>query len=128
MRYWRGAIAAENAGADATALASQPNRIYSARVLIRSAEESGPFHNFPESFNQQIFDQGTQTVTPNFYNVPKAGLSNDSILYQLPGSITLPGDVPGVPNVVNGMYEIGVRPSVSGNTQVIMHRFFNPNP
>jgi hypothetical protein len=86
--------------------------------LIRSAEESGPFHNFPESFNQQIFNQGTRTVTPNYYNVARPGLGNDAVMYQLPGSV----------NGANGMFEIGVRPSVSGNTEVIMHRFFNPNP
>jgi hypothetical protein len=107
--------AADKAAAN---LATQPNRIYSARVLIRSAEESGPFHNFPESFNQQIFDQGTRTVTPNFYNVARPGLGNDAVMYQLPGSV----------NGANGMFEIAVRPSVSGNTGVIMHRFFNPNP
>ena len=49
--------------------ATQPNRIYSARVLIRSAEEPGPYHNFPESFNAEIFESGTQTVTKNFWNV-----------------------------------------------------------
>src|SRR5258707_4402837 len=54
-------VAADTASIDAVKLVTQPNRIYSARVLIRSAEESGPFHNFPESFNQQIFDQGTRT-------------------------------------------------------------------
>ena len=100
------------------ATANGPTRIYSAHVLIRSAEESGPFHNFPESFNQQIFDQGTRTVTPNFFNTAKAGLSNDSVMYRLPGSV----------NGVEGTFEIGVRPSVSGNTEVIMHRFFRPNP
>lgn len=100
------------------AVANGPNRIYSSRVLLRSAEESGPFHNFPESFNQQIFDQGTRTVTPNFWRTPKTGLGNDSIMYRLPGSV----------NGVEGTFEIGVRPSVSGNTEVIMHRFFRPNP
>jgi hypothetical protein len=99
-------------------IASQPNRIYSSRVLLRSAEESGPFHNFPESFNQQIFDQGSRTVTPNFWRVPKTGLGNDSIMYRLPGAV----------NGVEGSFELGVRPSVSGNTEVIMHRFFRPNP
>ena len=91
--------------------------IYSARVLIRSAEESGPFHNFPESFNQQIFDQGTRTVTPNFWNTPRAGLSSDAVMYELPGNA----------NGTAGTFQIGVRPSVSGNTEVITHRFFKPN-
>jgi len=98
--------------------ATQPNRIYSARELIRRAEESGPFHNFPESFNQQIFEQGTRTVTPNYFNVAKPGLSQDGVMYQLRGSV----------NGANGTFEIGVRPSVSGNTEVIGHRFFRPDP
>ena len=38
-----------------SAVAKPPNRIYSARELIRRAVEIGPFHNFPESFNRQIF-------------------------------------------------------------------------
>ncbi len=101
-----------------SATASGPNRIYSSRVLMRSAEESGPFHNFPESYNQQILNQGTRTVTPNFWRTAKPGLSNDSIMYRLPGSV----------NGVEGSFEIGVRPSVSGNTEVINHRFFRPNP
>jgi hypothetical protein len=100
------------------AVGNGPNRIYSSRVQLRSAEESGPFHNFPESFNQQIFDHGTRTVTPNFWKTPETGLSNDSIMYRLPGSV----------NGVKGTFEIGVRPSVSGNMEVIMHRFFRPNP
>jgi hypothetical protein len=93
-----------------------PTRIYSARVLLRSAEESGPMHNFPESFNGQIF-QGSRTVTGNFFKVDKQALSNDSILYRAPGSI----------NGRAGTFEIGVRPSVSGRTEVIMHRFFRPD-
>jgi hypothetical protein len=103
---------------DVANLATAPNRIYSARVLIRGAEESGPFHNFPESFNQQIFDEGTRTVTPNFYNVARPGLSSDAVMYEMPGSV----------NGVGGTFEIGVRPSLSGNTEVIMHRFFQPGP
>jgi hypothetical protein len=59
--------------------ATQPNRIYSARELIRRADEPGPFHNFPESFNKQIFESGNRTVTPDFFNKARQGLSNDSI-------------------------------------------------
>lgn len=91
------------------------NRIYSARELVRRAAEPGPFHNFPESFNQAIFS-GSKTVTPNFFNVAKPGLSNTNTLYQMPGAI----------NGTKGIFEIGVRPSLSGNTEVIMHRFFRP--
>ena len=106
---------------------AQPNRIYSSRVLLRSAEETGPFHNFPQSFDQHVFSEGSRTVVPNYWRTPKVGLSNDAIMYRLPGSVTLKGNVPGVPKVVEGVYELGVRPSPSGNTEVIMHRFFNPN-
>jgi RHS repeat-associated protein len=94
-----------------------PTRIYSARVLLRSANEAGPFHNFPESFNAEVF-RGSRTVTSNFFKVDRQGLSNDSIMYRTPGSI----------NGVSGTFEIGVRPSVSGRNEVIMHRFFRPNP
>jgi RHS repeat-associated protein len=90
-------------------------RIYSARELMRRAAEPGPFHNFPESFNQAIFT-GSKTVTPNFFNVAKPALSNTNILYQMPGTI----------NGTKGVFEIGVRPSLSGNTEVIMQRFFKP--
>jgi len=109
------AEAAEGAVAETTEAATQPTRIYSARELIRRAEEPGPFHNFPESFNQQIFDQGTATETSNFWRTAKPNLSNDSIMYKLPGNV----------NGVDGVFEIGVRPSVSGNTELIMHRFFS---
>ena len=106
------------AAGGARAAGQAPNRIYSARELMRRAAEPGPFHNFPESFNQQIFEQGSRTVTPNFWRTAKPGLSNDSVMYQLRGTV----------NGVEGTFEIGVRPSVSGNTEVIMHRFFRPDP
>ena len=93
-----------------------PTRIYSARVLLRSADESGPFHNFPETFDAQIF-QGSRTVTYDFFTVDKKGLLNDGIMYRAPGSI----------NGRTGTFEIGVRPSVSGRTEVIIHRFFKPD-
>jgi hypothetical protein len=82
-----------------------PNRIYSARELIRRAEEPGPYHNFPESFNQVIFNGNRQVVSPNY------------ILY------TQRGYVNGRP----GTFEIGVRPSATGSTEVIVHRFFRPD-
>lgn len=94
-----------------------PNRIYSARELVRRADEPGPFHNFPESFNREIFESGTRTTTPNYFNQARQGLSNDSIQYRLPGTV----------NGKDGMFEIFTRHSTSGNTEVIMHRFFNPN-
>jgi len=82
---------------------STPNRIYSARELIRRAEEFGPFHNFPESFNLQIFRQGNRRV-----------ISKSYVQYELKGIL----------NGRTGTSEIGVRPSVSGQTEVITHRFF----
>jgi hypothetical protein len=98
--------------------ATQPNRIYSARELLRRAEEPGPFHNFPESFNKQIFENGNRTISPDFFNKARMGLSADSIQYRLPGTV----------NGRDGMFEIFTRPSNSGNTEVIIHRFFNPKP
>jgi hypothetical protein len=80
-------------------------------------EDSGPMHNFPESFNPEIF-QGSRTVTRDFFKVDKQALSNDSIMYRAPGSV----------NGKAGTFEIGVRPSVSGRTEVITHRFFRPGP
>jgi hypothetical protein len=93
-----------------------PSTIYSVRVMLRSAAKANDaFHNFPETFDQVIMNQGTRTVTTNFYNVPRAGLSNDAVMYEWPGSV----------NGTVGNFQIGTRPSVSGNTEIIMHRFFN---
>jgi hypothetical protein len=104
---------------------TEPNRIYSARELLRRAEEPGPFHNFPESFNDEIF-KGTRTV-----------VSDDYVVYSKPGTITLPGkpifDAKGnrigeTPSrVIEGTFEIGVRPSATGRSEIITHRFFRPN-
>jgi len=102
----------------AKAAPSPPNRIYSARELRRRAAEPGPFHNFPESFNDEIFERGTRTVTPGFFKKPRANLSNDSVQYRLAGEI----------NGRSGTYEIFARPSASGRTEVITHRFFRPGP
>ena len=96
---------ATNGVADAAATSGSPNRIYSARELIRRAEEPGPNHNFPESFNEEIFN-GTRTVkSPNYTEYTQRGAMNGK----------------------EGTYEIGVRPSVSGRTEVITHRFFRPD-
>jgi RHS repeat-associated protein len=92
------------------------NRIYSARELIRRSKEPGPYHNFPEAFNNVIFENGTKIVTPNYFNTAKRGLSNTNILYQYPGIV----------NGRQGLFEIATRPSISGRTEVINHRFFNP--
>jgi len=118
-----GVAAGKNAGCQVTA--SQPTRIYSARELIRRADEPGPFHNFPESFNSEIFN-GMRTV-----------VKSDYVVYAKPGTITIPGKQifdskgsvigEGPSRVVAGVYEIGVRPSASGRTEVITHRFFQPS-
>src|SRR5690606_27648418 len=98
--------------------ATQPSRSYSARDLLRRADAPAPVHNSPESFNAEISQSGKATVTPNFWRTAKPNMSNDSIMYSLPGQV----------NGRAGVFEIGVRPSASGNTEVIMHRFFRPNP
>lgn len=111
-----GLVAAEAGGAGAE-LASAPNRIYSARVLMRAAEEPGPYRNFSLSFDEEIFG-GSRTEIPDYFNQPRAGLSNNSVQYRLSGNI----------NGQDGTYEIFTRPSVSGRNEVITHRFFNPGP
>jgi RHS repeat-associated protein len=90
---------------DAAELSREPNRIYSARELIRRAEVKEPFHNFPESFNDAIF-KGERRVVSDSY-----------VTYTQRGSI----------NGAEGTFEIGVRPSASGRTEVITHRFFRPD-
>lgn len=94
------------------------NMIYSARVLNRAADEPGPYHNFPGSFDAVIFSDGARTVNPNFFKKPKPNLGSDSVLYRLPGEV----------NGRAGVYEIFTRPSVSGRTELVMHRFFKPDP
>jgi RHS repeat-associated protein len=101
-----------------------PKRFYSARELLRRAEDPGPFHNFPESFNDDIF-QGTRTVVkPNY------------VVYSKRGTLTLPGkevkDATGSivrqpARVIDGTYEIGVEPSASGRNEKIVHRLFKPD-
>ena len=92
-------------------VAKEPNRIYSAGELKRRAENprnnnsANPNHNFPESFNAEIF-KGNKTIVSDKYH-----------LYTKPGTL----------NGHSGTYEIGVRPSASGRTEVITHRFFNPD-
>jgi len=104
----------EGGGSPSPAGAAAPTRIYSARALIRAAGDA--YHNFPESFNKVIFNQGARVVVPNYFNKALPLLTNDSINYSLPGSI----------NGAEGLYEIFTRPSLSGNVELIMHRFFRP--
>jgi len=82
-----------------------PNRIYSARELVRSANEPGPMHNFPASYNALIFS-GNRTAFGGNY-----------VQYTQRGSI----------NGYSGTFEIGVRVSQSGRTEVITHRLFRPD-
>ena len=72
---------------------------------MRRSEAGDSFHNFPESFNKSIFGGNRQVI------------SDDYVLYTRRGSI----------NGVEGTFEIGVRPSASGRTEVITHRFFRPD-
>jgi hypothetical protein len=104
------------AGAGKTFLSTEPNRIYSARELIRRSTDPGPFHNFPESLNLAIFNHGSKTHVPGFYRHSKNGLAHDAIQYRLPGTV----------NGKDGVFEIFTRPSLTGRTEIIIHRFFNP--
>jgi RHS repeat-associated protein len=98
-------------------------RINSAKALLRSAEESGPYHNFPGSLDEAIY-AGKRTV-----------VSDDYVQYTLRGTYTKPGrfveTAPGegtrAAEVIRGTYEVGVRPSASGRTEVVVHRFFRPD-
>ncbi|WP_222593226.1 hypothetical protein, partial [Cellulomonas composti] len=103
--------------ATATSAVTRTNKIYSSRVLNRAAEESGPYHNFPGSFDDVVFSRGTRTVNPNYFAKSKLNLGNDSIQYTLRGGI----------NGRSGVFEIFTRPSVSGRTELVMHRFFRPD-
>lgn len=121
-----GEVTAELAASEAAAgkaAGTPPRYIYSARELLRRAETKvkkpylrpDPFHNFPESMNELIFTTGRRERVPNFFKKRKPNLSDDSIKYFLEDEI----------NGVKGLYEIFTRPSISGRTEVIMHRFFN---
>lgn len=74
-------------------------------------------HNFPDSFDDVIFNEGDRTLITDFWRVDRPGLSNDSAHYTLEGSI----------NGRDGIYEIFTRPSNTGQTEVINHRFFRPS-
>ena len=84
-----------------------PTLIYSSRVLVRSATEPGPFHNFPMTFDSTIVGQGAQTIGNGGY-----------VEYGLNGSI----------NTYTGTFEIGGRFSQSGTVFVVTHRFFDVRP
>ncbi len=67
------------------------------------ASEPGPLHNFPQSVGREVFEKGQRTVK-----------SDEYVLYKMRGTV----------NGVEGTYEIGVRPSASGRTEVITHWLF----
>jgi RHS repeat-associated protein len=101
--------ASESAGAT--------NKIYSARVLQRMSDEPGPMHNFPGSFDDEIFQSGSRSVKPDYFNKVRPNLDNDSIQYRLSGEV----------RGKSGTFEIFTRPSTSGHTELIIHRFFRPD-
>jgi len=86
------------------AAASAPRLIYSARELLRSASEPGPFHNFPRTFDSHIIQNGVQTVAKGNY---------------------IQFDLAGTANGRNGVYQIGLRVTQKG--LVVVHRFFKPS-
>lgn len=101
-----GSVAVEFEGAFSPTLEVNGERfIYGDRVLARAVEEAGPLHNFPSSFDETILSQGTRTVVSDGY-----------VEYTLPGTV----------NGVDGVYEIGTRPTGLGEGEVITHRFFRP--
>ena len=90
---------------------SSPKRIYSSRELNRRTDNPrkdnspNPNHNFPESFNGGIF-KGTKTkISDSYTQYTKRGTLNGR----------------------SGTFEIGVRPSNSGRSEIIVHRFFRPD-
>ena len=88
----------------AEAVGSGAKRIFSARVLERMAE--GPLHSFPQSIGDEVLARGQRTVKSSSY-----------VEYTMPGVV----------NGRSGVYEVGVRPSASGRTEVITHWFFRPD-
>jgi RHS repeat-associated protein len=105
VRAERAVKVGEAVGDGARAVGKEPNRIYSARELVRRSEAADSFHNFPESFNKSILSGNRQVI------------GDDYMLYTQRGTI----------NGVEGTFEIGVRPSASGRTEIITHRFFKPD-
>ncbi len=115
----------------AGAVTPQPNRIYSARELVRRTEEPGPFHNFPELWNEQIFTGNRRVISPDYIQCETRGaiaLPGRPIYGR--GSTIVDGEcmrpiIGHTPSRnLEGTFEIGVRPSASGRTEVVTHRFF----
>jgi hypothetical protein len=83
----------------------QPKLIESANVLTRAEQEDGPFHQVPAAFEEEILN-GTRTQK-----------SEDYVEYSARGSV----------NGHEGTYEVGVKPSESGENGTVVHRFFRPD-
>ena len=93
------------------------NYINSGRVLLRSAEETSALHNFPQHVTDTVLQKGDLKIIRRFWRGGRAHLSNDSFNYTLKGAI----------NGMQGTFEVFTRPSRSGQTELIMHKFFRPN-
>lgn len=91
-------------------LTGKPIRFDSARVLNRAKEAGDTFHNFPRMLDKYIYE-GTRTV-----------ISNKYVQYTIQGSMAAGKSG----KVVNGVYEIGVKPILGGMIEIVKHRFFNP--
>lgn len=81
-----------------------PQRIDSGRLLHRSAMDRSPHHNFPVQLDDWVFEGAKQVKGPQYH------------LYTRPGTL----------NGKPGTYEIGVKPSPTGNNEAVMHRLFRP--
>jgi RHS repeat-associated protein len=82
-----------------------PARVYSDRVIRRAAEAADLNHNFPRSFDESIFAGTRQVVNDNYVLYTQRGFINNRA----------------------GTFEIGVTPPVSGQPEIIVHRFFRPD-
>jgi hypothetical protein len=93
---------------------SAPELVYAPRIFRRMEEDHGLHHNFPLLLDRDIVVSGSREVVTDYFNHPQPGLTNNSIRYLAPGTI----------NDTSGNYELFTRPSLSGDTEVVMHRFF----
>jgi RHS repeat-associated protein len=83
---------------------AEPKNVYSARELIRRAEESGPYHNFPGSFDDIILKNPPQKISDSYWKYTEPGMINGRA----------------------GTFELGVKPAPNGNL-ITKHRFFKPD-
>lgn len=92
-----------------------PRPIYSAKVLLQSANKADLFHSFPFWIDKYILEQKPKRQ-------PKRGPNR--WLYRLRGSIRTHT---GVPIDYEGHYEIAGDLDSGNNTIFVIHRFFNPD-